>query len=97
MHIPEPARKRLIQLAQLLPALGADTLTSLDLSRMTGRTDATVRKDISYLHLRGASNGYKRLELLKAVQTLLVPQDEVKKCYIIGCREIGRASCRERV
>ena len=42
MHIPEPARKRLIQLAQLLPALDADTLTSLDLSRLTGRTDATV-------------------------------------------------------
>ena len=84
MRIPEPVRKRLIQLAQLLPALDADVLTSLELSRLTGMTDATVRKDISYVRLRGASNGYKRLELLKAVQTLLVPQDEIKKCCIIG-------------
>ncbi|MGI5174417.1 hypothetical protein H0R92_12580 [Treponema sp. OMZ 840] len=49
MYVPEPSKKRLVQLSRLLQELKANSLTSTRLQELTGWTSATIRKDLSYI------------------------------------------------
>lgn len=55
MHIPKPTLRRLIRTVQLLSSLSENTVTSLRIQQLTGWTNATVRKDLSYV-LGGTQN-----------------------------------------
>ncbi|OJF76267.1 MAG: hypothetical protein BKP49_07255 [Treponema sp. CETP13] len=103
--IPEPTRKRLIRLAQLLSQQKfkpldetqnelPKTITSLRIQKLTGWSNATIRKDISYMNVKcGASNGYKIEELHRAITTKLGLQidGDKKRCCIVGLGKIGQA------
>ncbi|HZK19828.1 MAG TPA: redox-sensing transcriptional repressor Rex [Treponemataceae bacterium] len=95
--IPEPTRKRLIRLAQLLLQLiqnGDIIITSLQIQELTGWSNTTIRKDISYINVKcGASNGYKIEELHKAISRKfdLHINAAKKKCCIVGLGKIGEA------
>lgn len=99
MSIPEPAKKRLIQLARLLSQLQDKTITSVRIQKLMLWTNVTVRKDISYIlakcPVKSASNGYNRDNLLSAINSVLnlslkSAQDK-KKCCIVGLGKIGQA------
>ena len=116
MHIPAPALRRLIRTVQLLSSLSEDTVTSLRIQQLTGWSNATVRKDLSYVlggtqnlphalpatecsahtakvRTRGASNGYKRTQLLFAIEhALKLPSREnIQKCCIVGLTPLAQA------
>ncbi len=92
--IPQPAKKRLIQLTRLLSLSEKNLITSGEIETLTGWKDTTIRKDISYVlkkhPVKSASNGYNKENLLKAIlQTL--ETEEKKKCCIIGLGKIAQA------
>ncbi len=94
--IPTPTKKRLIQLSRLLKQLKEDVVTSVDIEKLSGWKDTTVRKDISYVlknsPVKSASNGYVRLELLEAIlQVLQTDEGTKKKCCIVGLGKIAQA------
>ncbi len=97
--IPEPSKKRLIELSRLLTQVKQEFITSVHIEELSGWKDTTVRKDISYVlkanNVKSASNGYKKAELLDAVlQTLrsnLESLQEKKKCCIVGLGKIAQA------
>lgn len=73
-------------------------ITSKELAELTGWTDATIRKDISHLGIKGgASKGYKLDELYKAIhQAVGKPQEgmtaeSLHPCCIVGLGRIGAA------
>lgn len=78
---PEPSRKRLLSLLLLLRQQeeafsdktgGSPAITSRTIARLTGWTDATIRRDISQLGLRcGAAKGYPIGELREAIEQAL--------------------------
>ena len=83
-NLPEPFRKRLLSLLLLLLLLrqqeeafsdktgGSPAITSRTIARLTGWTDATIRRDISQLGLRcGAAKGYPIGELGEAIEQAL--------------------------
>jgi redox-sensing transcriptional repressor len=103
--IPEPTKKRLIRLAQLLsqqmPQNASDTsrklsktITSLRIQELTGWSNTTIRKDISYMNVKcGASNGYKIDELHNTIVEKLGLETDAsaKLCCIVGLGKIGQA------
>lgn len=101
-NLPEPTRKRLVTLWQLLsqkvqaePLQAAEnTITSRVISSVTGWTDATIRRDISTLGIKcKSSNGYNIKMLQEGLQAALFPiaTQEKKKCCIVGLDPIGAA------
>ena len=80
-NLPEPSRKRLLSLLLLLRQQeeafsdktgGSPAITSRTIARLTGWTDATIRRDISQLGLRcGAAKGYPIGELGEAIEEAL--------------------------
>lgn len=97
MKIPKPTQARLIQLLRLLSQLKDITVTSLYIQNLTGWTNTTVRKDISYITklqpIKSASNGYNRIELLHALSSVLEAQNphEKKTCCLVGLGKIAQA------
>ena len=66
--MPNPSKKRLVILARILSQQGKKKVTSVDLSALTGWSEATIRRDISILELhQGASNGYDAGLLREAI------------------------------
>ena len=45
--IPEPTRKRLVLLAQLLAQQTTEKITSVTIARLTGWSQSLIRRDIS--------------------------------------------------
>ena len=106
MQLPEPSKKRLIRLSRLLQELQTEMLTSTHLQELTGWTSTTIRKDLSYIlnaqnirqfrqvkPIQGKSNGYKRTDLIEAIQTALFPakNTQSEKCCLIGLGTFGKA------
>lgn len=112
MQIPELSKKRLIRLSRIIQELDTKTLTSTRLQDLTGCTRATIRKDLSYIlntrksiesqpekSIRGKSNGYKRTDLIEAIQNVLFPAQNApyEKCCIIGLGAFGKALIESRL
>ena len=94
-EIPSPSRKRLVTLSQLLSQIENDRVTSVELSRLTGWSEATIRRDISLLHLHsGKSNGYSKEELKNSICEKLNISDSNSACCrfcIVGLGRLGSA------
>ncbi|MBR1723212.1 MAG: redox-sensing transcriptional repressor Rex [Treponema sp.] len=93
--IPEPSKRRLITLSQLLSQQDKAKITSTELSSLTGWTEATIRRDISLLELHnGVSNGYDTKILQKAICDLYQISSgltEKHRCCIVGLGKLGEA------
>ncbi len=93
--IPEPSRKRLVTLAQLLTQQKSERITSVVIERLTGWSQSLIRRDISLLEMRcGASNGYNINELRKHICAALNIQttaDSAHSCCIVGLGRLGAA------
>ena len=92
-QIPEPTRKRLVLLAQLLSQQTAEKITSVAIERLTGWSQSLIRRDISLLDCAGVSNGYKVAELRGAICDALniTVEREQKHCCIVGLGRLGAA------
>ena len=67
--LPERSRRRLVLLTQLLSQLERDTITSLEIEKLTGWSNSVIRRDISMIGcICGASNGYHVDVLLKMLK-----------------------------
>lgn len=98
--ISSPAKKRLIELAQLLSQITEQRITSIKISQLTGWTDATIRKDISLLELHtGVSNGYSVKELRQAICEALNIDAGIKKnnCCIVGLGSLGQGLLESQI
>jgi len=97
--IPEPTRRRLVQIAQLLEQLPktaqTERMTSKAMAELTGWSDAVIRRDILLLGYKGGvSNGYDVHELHDAICSALkigVGFETVQNCCIIGLGRLGAA------
>lgn len=94
-QIPEPTKRRLVQLASLLSQQTQERITSKTLQVLTGWTDSVIRRDILLLGYKGGvSNGYTVSELYNAICTEFNIGDlhgEAKKCCIVGLGRLGSA------
>ena len=92
--IPEPSRKRLIQLSQLLSQVKQERITSQEIQNLTRWSAAVIRRDISLLELaRSSSSGYQCQILRNAILDALniARTAEQKKCCIVGLGQLGTA------
>ncbi|MCH5288674.1 MAG: CoA-binding protein [Treponema sp.] len=90
-QIPEPTRKRLVLLARLLAQQNTESITSVEIARLTGWSQSLVRRDILLLDCAGASNGYRVTELRAAIGGALNIASEQKSCCIVGLGRLGAA------
>lgn len=100
-RISEPARRRLVEIAQILARTKEERITSVQLEAVTGWKSAVIRKDISALHYSGGvSNGYAVRELLPAICGALgispggadCAADGIQhNCCIVGLGRLGAA------
>ncbi|MCI5644209.1 MAG: hypothetical protein MR305_00625, partial [Treponema porcinum] len=94
--IPEPTRRRLVQVFQFLSGWKKSRITSADISAFLGCKDSLVRRDFSFAGCApGVSNGYD-VESLKNVLASVCgvcPADgnARKKCCIVGLGRLGAA------
>ena len=95
--IPNPTKKRLLQLHLLLTQLKDSFITSVEIENIMGWKDTSVRKDISYVlkneTVTSTSNGYNRIELQCAIEKTLelASQNHAeKKCCIVGLGKIAQ-------
>ncbi len=97
MSISKPALERLIRLSRLLGQLDAPetpeaVLSSAQMSRMTGWSGDTIRRDISLLKDNGATAAGYNIRLLRmAIRRELGIGDEIRKCCIVGLGRLGSA------
>lgn len=92
--ISAPTRKRLVILSRILSQLGKKRVTSIELSSITGWSEATIRRDISALELHsGLSNGYDPMALHDAICSAfnIAAAGERKRCCIVGLGKLGSA------
>lgn len=88
--VSKPARQRLITLSKLLSQQTAKKITSVELSKLTGWTEATIRRDISLLELHsGVSNGYSIKELESSINLALNLSSEPHNVCIVGLGNLG--------
>ena len=96
--IPNPTKKRLLELNLLLTQLNQNFVTSVEIEHLTGWKDTSVRKDISYVlkneTVTSTSNGYNRIELQIAINKTLELTSEnthtTKRCCIVGLGKIAQ-------
>ena len=102
MHkVSEPARKRLVEIAQILSKTESKRITSARLESITGWTNSVIRKDISSIgYSGGVSNGYDVEGLFGAIcdalGIALCRNDSENrgiqhKCCIVGLGRLGAA------
>jgi redox-sensing transcriptional repressor len=91
--VPEPTRKRLVLLAQLLLQQKSERITSKTLQTLTGWSDTVIRRDILLLGFRGGvSNGYDVQKLRKAICSgLHMDENSIQRCCIVGLGRLGTA------
>ncbi len=93
--LPERSRRRLVLLAQLLSQLEQDTITSLDIEKLTGWSNSVIRRDISMIGcICGASNGYHVDVLLRMLKKAIGEDgSRERKCCLVGLGKLGEALC----
>jgi len=93
--LPERSRRRLVLLTQLLSQLERDTITSLEIEKLTGWSNSVIRRDISMIGcICGASNGYHVDVLLKMLKKAIGEDgSHEKKCCLVGLGKIGESLC----
>ena len=99
--ISEPSRKRLVELEQILAKTKKGRITSVQLEKLTGWSNACIRKDISAIEYSGGvSNGYDAADLREAICRSLglaldsrdsVTRGVQHKCCIVGLGKLGAA------
>ena len=93
--ISKPARERLIKLARLMELLENEScfiITSSEIQKKTGWTDATIRRDISFLDADCATpNGYDVSLLRSSICKELGLDADEKRCCIVGLGKLGSA------
>jgi len=110
--LPEASRRRLLQLEELLKNWQKDKITSAQLQEITGWKDSLIRHDFWLLKKiafqtcgirleAGVSNGYRRQELLLAIQTVkkgkgAASEDTINVC-IAGLGRLGAALLDEEL
>jgi redox-sensing transcriptional repressor len=89
--IPEPTIERLLQLTRVLDNYDRSTVTSSEIEALTGWSNHTIRKDISFLSGDISSgSGYGVRALAAAIEESLglrVP----RKCCVVGLGRLGSA------
>ncbi|MBQ0050552.1 MAG: redox-sensing transcriptional repressor Rex [Treponema sp.] len=94
-EIPAPSKKRLVLLAQILSQRTKEKITSVEIQRLAGWSEATVRRDISLLELHnGVSNGYDVKVLRDAILARFNMEENVQnehRCCIVGLGKLGEA------
>lgn len=101
VNLPEPTKKRMIQLLQILKSWPSEKITSLAISNASGWKDNLIRHDLWLVGFsKGVSNGYYVKELQETlIQILGLESSEnaenqisVKKnCCIVGLGRLGAA------
>lgn len=92
--IPAPAVRRLslyLRHLETTQARNHSTVSSRELSRAVGVTDAQVRKDLAYFGQFGhAGIGYRVDELIARMRQIL-GADQVRRVILVGAGNLGRA------
>lgn len=100
-QISAPSKKRLVTLSRILSQIisqqnsSLKRITSVEISTITGWSEATIRRDISLLELHsGKSNGYNIEELRNSILEQLNIKSAVSEkinCCIVGLGKTGAA------
>lgn len=101
VDLPEPTKKRMIQLLQILKSWSSEKITSMAISNATGWKDSLIRHDLWLVGFgKGVSNGYYVKELIESLTQILgleleqnaENQTSVKRnCCIVGLGRLGAA------
>ena len=101
VDLPEPTKKRMIQLLQILKSWSSGKITSMAISNATGWKDSLIRHDLWLVGFgKGVSNGYYVKELIETLTQILgleleqnaENQTSVKRnCCIVGLGRLGAA------
>lgn len=86
------ARRRLVEIFQLLSRIEKEKITSLEIEKLTGFSRDSIRRDFSNLKITfGKSNGYDVALLKEKIAGALNLENNEKKCCVIGLGKIGEA------
>lgn len=92
--VPAPAVRRLslyLRELEILLSNGRETISSKELGKALGYTDAQVRKDLAYFGQFGHPGiGYRVDELIARIRSIL-GTDRVWKALVVGAGNLGQA------
>ena len=92
VELPEVTRKRMLTLQNLLQSWQNETITSVQISEITGWKDSLIRHDLWLLgYNKGVSNGYLKDDLQEAISLALGFESEEVNCCIVGLNRLGAA------
>jgi redox-sensing transcriptional repressor len=90
-NIPFPTKRRLVLLERLLAHCTDETITSQEISHLTGWSTSVIRRDIALLKINcGAPNGYKTKILRDFLGKLFCEKKESLGCCIVGLGRMGQ-------
>ena len=96
---PEPQKRRMVMLLELLESLKKPRITSLEIGKYLGCKDSLIRYDFRLLGIKcGVSNGYEVNVLRRNLKNALGFSDSgedgsqaQKRCCIVGLGRLGAA------
>lgn len=92
--VPDPAVRRLslyLRELELMLVAGRETVSSRELGKSLGYSDAQVRKDLAYFGQFGHPGiGYRVTELIARIRRIL-GTDRVWKALVVGAGNLGQA------
>lgn len=96
VQIPEPTKKRLLQLHELLKTYREEKITSLDIQKLTGWKDTLIRHDFWLAGFeKGVSNGYFTNQLKDEIALKLELKNSESEVFrnfcIVGLGRLGAA------
>lgn len=107
VDLPEPTKKRMIQLLQILKSWSSEKITSMAISNATGWKDSLIRHDLWLVGFnKGVSNGYYVKELIEVLEQILGLESHLeaenqisvkKNCCIVGLGRLGAALLDENL
>lgn len=107
VDLPEPTKKRMVQLLQILKAWPSEKITSVAISDVSGWKDSLIRHDLWLAGFnKGVSNGYYVKELINTLTQILGlesyqnAENQIsakKNCCIVGLGRLGAALLDENL
>lgn len=107
VDLPEPTKKRMIQLLQILKSWSSEKITSMAISNATGWKDSLIRHDLWLVGFnKGVSNGYfvnelqAKLSQKLGLETQQNAENQIsvkKNCCIVGLGRLGAALLDENL